>query len=66
MTDAPLATPENDLPADEPLPAAIPATCVPWSQPNSESGQLTPEPGPICSSWPFGQRVVLFGGTVLE
>ena len=66
MTDAPLATPENVLPADDPLPAAMPATCVPWSQPKSASEQLTPDPGPTCSSWPFGQSVVLCGLTLLE
>ena len=65
ITDAPLATPENDLPAG-PLPAAIPATCVPWSHPKSASEQLTPDPGPTCSSWPFGQSVVLCGLTLLE
>ena len=66
MTDAPLATPENVLARGTPLPAAIPATCVPWSHPKSESGQLTPAPGPTCSSWPFGQSVVLCGLTLLE
>jgi hypothetical protein len=50
MIEAPLATPENDLPAVEPLPAAIPATCVPWSHPKIETEQLTPDPAPTCSS----------------
>src|SRR5262245_14513031 len=66
MIDAPFATPENDLPAVEPLPAAIPATCVPWSHAHSAVEQVTPEAEPSCSSWPCGQIVVLFGGTVLE
>ena len=66
ITEAPLATPENDFPAVAPLPAAIPATCVPWSHPKSPSEQFTPEPGPTWLSCPFGQRVVLCGLTLLE
>src|SRR6266849_9354963 len=60
MTDmicAPFATPEKATPAPAPLPAAMPATCVPCQQP--ATGQVTPEPGPICWVEPLGQTVRL-------
>src|SRR5256885_12250520 len=63
---APGATPENVSPALAPLPVAIPATCVPWKQPFASSGQGTAYPGPICSSAPFGQNVLLCLVSVLE
>ena len=47
MICAPLATPEKATPAPPPLPAAMPATCVPCQQ-LLEIGQLTPAPGPVC------------------
>ena len=53
MICAPFATPENGCPAVAPLPAAMPATCVPWMQ--SGSGHGTAAPGPSCWSSPFGQ-----------
>src|SRR5258707_1268882 len=46
MRCAPRATPEKATPAVAPLPAAIPATCVPWRQSLSEHG--TAAPGPNC------------------
>jgi hypothetical protein len=46
ITCAPGATPENATPAPPPLPAAMPATCVPCQQMLRE--QLTPAPGPVC------------------
>src|SRR5713101_5875245 len=55
MICAPLATPENATPALAPLPAAIPATCVPCQHPGTLSGQLTAEPAPSCCDCPFGQ-----------
>ena len=46
MIDASLATPES-----EPLcPAAMPATCVPWSHPCTLAGQGRPEPTAVVSS----------------
>src|SRR5918999_4662048 len=59
MISASLATPlETVL-----LPAAIPATCVPWSQLLTVGkGQLTPAPSPTCSSIPLGQSVVIAEG----
>ncbi len=64
MICAPLATPENATPAPAPLPAAIPATCVPCQQ--TLSGQFTPAPGPVCWLEPFGHSVTLLPLTVLE
>ena len=60
MIRAPFATPENAAP----LPAAMPATCVPWRQSASEQGAAAP--GPSCSSRPFGQKDWLEPATVLE
>src|SRR4029078_12058292 len=39
---APFATPENDCPAGTPLPAAMPATCVPWRQSGRGDGGAGP------------------------
>ena len=64
MTCAPFATPEKATPAPPPFPAAMPATCVPCQ--HEDKGQLTPEPGPVCWLWPFGQTVLLRPVTVLE
>src|SRR6266851_2877499 len=67
MTDmicAPFATPEKATPAPAPLPAAMPATCVPCQQ--LESEQVTPAPGPVCWVEPFGHMVMLCPATVLE
>src|SRR5712692_11033316 len=67
MTDmicAPFATPEKATPALAPLPAAMPATCVPCQQ--LESGQLTPAPVPVCWVEPFGHMVMLCPETLLE
>ncbi len=46
MICAPLATPEKLTPAVAPLPAEMPATCVPWKQRSSRHGAA--EPGPNC------------------
>jgi hypothetical protein len=64
MICAPLATPEKATPAPAPLPAAMPATCVPCQQ--TDSGQLAPDPGPVCWVEPFGHIVMLCPETVLE
>jgi hypothetical protein len=41
------------------LPAAIPATCVPCSQPSIELGQLTPEPEAVEDATPPGQKLAV-------
>src|SRR5262249_58170288 len=64
MICAPFATPENVNPAPPPLPAAMPATCVPCQQ--VLSGQLAPAPGPVCWLCPFGHIVELTPVNVLE
>src|SRR6266851_4633620 len=64
MICAPSATPEKATLAPAPLPAAIPATCVPCQQ--LESEQVTPAPGPVCWVEPFGHMVMLCPATVLE
>src|SRR5438105_4613711 len=51
MMWAPRATPSKPGPPVKFLPAAIPATCVPCSQP--EMPQFTPEPAPVCAGLPF-------------
>ena len=66
MMLAPRPTPQIGTPDGVPLPAAMPATWVPCQQPPSSSGQYTPAPGPICSSAPFGQSVVLCCADVVE
>jgi len=64
MILAPGATPENGTAAPAPLPAEMPATCVPCQQVSIE--QLTPAPGPSAVSWPLGHKVTLTCLTVLE
>ena len=66
MMPAPFPTPQIGRSAGVPLPAAMPATWVPCQQPSRSSGQLTAAPGPICSSRPFGQSVVLRLPLVVE
>src|SRR5258706_15453252 len=66
MIDAPRATPEKLTPAAAPLPAAMPATCVPCSQASVGVEQLIAAPGPSCVSVPLGQSVVLVPRLVLE
>ena len=61
MTFAPLATPENETPAPLPLPAAMPATCVPCRHSAAPHGAAAP--GPHCSSLPLGQNDVLVPAT---
>ena len=39
------------------FPAAIPATCVPWSQPDIEAEQFTPEPDAVDEDTPPGQTL---------
>ncbi len=58
------ATPENAWPPELPLPATMPATCVPCIHEASEHGAAAP--GPICSSRPFGQTDWLSPAIVLE
>jgi hypothetical protein len=65
MICAPFATPEKATPAPPPLPAAMPATCVPCQQ-LLVMGQLTPAPGPVCWLRPLGHTVLLRPVTVLE
>src|SRR5688500_8382375 len=64
MICAPRATPENVCPAAGPLPAAMPATCVPCQQADSEHGRALLLP--ICDDCPFGQTLVLRPATLLE
>src|SRR4051794_33610048 len=68
MIDASLAMPEKLCAGTAlgPLPAAIPATCVPWKQsPVAEQGVAAPVP--ICVSCPFGHAVIaLSAAKVLE
>ena len=66
MMLAPRPTPQMGKSSDVPSPATMPATCVPCQQPSRSSGQYTPAPGPICSSAPFGQSVVLWNPDVVE
>src|SRR6478672_4764775 len=61
---APLATPLNVWPADAPLPAAMPATCVPCMQLSSEHGAAAPAPN--CWPVPFGQVDSLTPACVVE
>ncbi len=58
------ATPENGTSALAPLPAAMPATCVPCTQ--SASGHGAADPEPICSGRPFGQNDWLRPAVSLE
>src|SRR5262245_28543578 len=64
MICAPFATPEKATPAPSPLPAAMPATCVPCQHP--DSAQLAPAPGPVCCVELFGQSVMLWPEALLE
>src|SRR3982751_7081437 len=61
MMSASRATPKLLTPS---LAAAMPATCVPCSQPKSE--QLIPEPGAVDSHTPPGQTDVEEPGTFEE
>src|SRR6267142_1797756 len=68
MIDASLAMPEKLCAgtAFGPLPAAMPATWVPWKQ-SSGAEQGAAAPVPVCVSCPFGHAVVaLSGAKVLE
>src|SRR6201990_2638702 len=56
MRFASRATPEKLAP----LPAAMPATCVPCLQPSSVSVQLTPEPDAVVCEAPPGQSELVF------
>jgi hypothetical protein len=53
MSDASLATPKK---LKGPLPAAIPATCVPWMQSAIEHG--TPDPVAVLAELPSGHTLV--------
>src|SRR5436190_12964435 len=61
---APFATPLNVCPAGAPLPAAMPATCVPCMHVSSEHGTAAPVPN--CCPVPFGHVDWLTPSTVLE
>jgi hypothetical protein len=41
------------------VPAAIPATWVPWKQSEMLDGQFKPEPGPVEELTPPAQRLVV-------